>query len=299
MTIAARDLNLLVSLLALLEEANVSRAAERMGVGQPAMSSTLARLRRHYKDELLLRVGRDYELTPQARLLLPQLRETVTLMDLALGIEEIFDPSTSIRAFSILSSDYAAVELHERLGLAVSAAPGIRVEILPLPESPTHTERELIGHDFAVLVPGGGFEGESAVLFSDEYVCLVDARNGRLRDGVLTWEDFTEMPHAVADFGQGHTTPAERFLLQLGFARQARVKTNGYLPLPAIIAGTDLVALVPGRLAARLGPLTGTMAVPTPFDRVPIIETLWWHPSKDSDGGHQWLRGILAPGAAG
>src|SRR5918998_6688029 len=110
MTIAARDLNLLVSLRALLEEANVSRAAQRMGVGQPAMSSALARLRRHYKDELLLRVGREFELTPQARLLLPQVRQTVALMELALGAEEIFDPATSSRAFTILASDFASME---------------------------------------------------------------------------------------------------------------------------------------------------------------------------------------------
>ncbi|MFJ6376140.1 LysR family transcriptional regulator [Pseudarthrobacter oxydans] len=294
MTIAARDLNLLVSLRALLEEVNVSRAAERMGVGQPAMSSALAKLRRHYQDELLLRVGRDYELTPQARLLLPQVRQTVALMELALGVEEIFDPETSTRSFTILASDFASVEIHSRLDAAARVAPGIRIEIIPLPVLPTHTERELAGHDFALLVPGAGFEGDSAVLFHDEYVCLVDANNDRLRDGSLTWEDFTTMPHAVADFGQGHQTPADRFLLQLGFVREARVKTNGFLPLPAIISGTELVALVPGRLAARLGPLTGTVAVATPFERVPIVETLWWHPSKNADAGHQWLRTVLS-----
>lgn len=294
MTIAARDLNLLVFLRALLEEANVSRAAERMGVGQPAMSSALARLRRHYNDELLLRVGRDYELTPQARLLLPQVRQTVALMELALGVEDVFDPETSTRSFTILASDFAAVEVQPRLDLAVRSAPGIRIEIYPLPEMPTHTERELAGHDFAILVPGAGFDGESTVLFRDEYVCLVDKNNDRLSDGKLTWEDFTAMPQAVAAFGQGHQTPADRLLLQLGFAREARVKTSGYLPLPAVISRTELVALVPNRLAARLGPLTGTIAVPTPFDRVPIIERLWWHPSKNTDSGHRWLRQILS-----
>ncbi|MCM0616841.1 LysR family transcriptional regulator [Paenarthrobacter sp. TYUT067] len=293
MSIAARDLNLLVSLLALLEEANVSRAAERLGIGQPAMSSALARLRRHYKDELLLRVGRDYELTPQARLLLPQLRQTVAMMEQALGIEEVFDPASSTRTFTILASDYPAVELRDKIAAATLAAPRVRIEVLPLPEVPSYTDRELLSHDFAVLVPGGGFEGRSHVLFTDEYVCLLDQENERIRDNTISWEDFTDLPHAVAGFGQGHKTPADRVLLQLGFARLPRVKTNGWLPLPAIIAGTELVALVPARLVSRLGPMTGTVGLPTPFDPVPIVETLWWHASKDSDPGHRWLRGFL------
>ena len=82
MTFAGKDLNLLVALRALLEEANVTRAGERISMGQSSMSSALSRLRLQFNDELLVRVGRDYELTPLARLLLPQLQLTLPLIEM-------------------------------------------------------------------------------------------------------------------------------------------------------------------------------------------------------------------------
>ena len=107
MTVGGMDLNLLVALRAMLEEANVTRAGERIGMAQPAMSTALARLRRHYRDDLLVRVGRDYELTPFARSLLPVVEQTMPLIEQALALSDDFDPATSTRAFSITMSDYA------------------------------------------------------------------------------------------------------------------------------------------------------------------------------------------------
>src|SRR5690606_11990207 len=117
----------------------------------------------------------------------------------------------------------------------------------------------------------------------DEYVCLVDRANPALVDGALSWEAFIALPQAVCDFGQAHHTPADRRLRELGFAREARVKTTSFMPLPSIVAGTGLVAVIPRRLAELIGPVTGTVGVEAPFGRVEVIETLWWHPSHASD----------------
>lgn len=293
MNLASKDLNLLTPLRALLEEANVTRAGDRLHVGQSAMSSALARLRLLYDDELLVRVGRDYELTPLARLLLPQVQLAVPLIEQALGSEGPFDPATDHRVFTIQLSDFAALEMRDMFDRVLSAAPGIRIDMLPLPEQPTQSERELLKNDFIAAVPGIGIEGESSVLFVDHYVCLVDRNNPGLVDGALTWEAFIGLPQAVCDFGQAHHTPADRRLRELGFARQPRVKTSSFLPLPAIISGTDLVGVVPSRLAARLGAATGTIGVSAPFGDVEIIETLWWHPSRASDPAHGWFRDTL------
>lgn len=297
MTFAGKDLNLLIALRALLEEANVTRAGDRIQMGQSSMSSALSRLRTQFGDELLVRVGRDYELTPLARLLLPQVQMTLPLIEQALGSEAPFDPRTSYRTFTLMMSDFAALELKNLLGLALLSAPEIRINLIPLPANPTDSQRDLLKNDFVAVVPGIGIEGEHAELFVDEYVCLIDRDNPALVDGELSWEAFTNLPQAVCDFGQAHMTPADRKLRELGFSREAHIKTTSFMPLPSIVSGTDLVSVVPKRLANRFASTTNTIGVPPPFGKVEIIETLWWHASHNTDPAHVWLRNILTSGS--
>lgn len=287
---AGPDLNLLVALRALLEEANVTRAGQRINVGQSSMSAALSRLRTQFGDELLVRVGRDYELTPLARLLLPQVQLTLPLIETALGSEGAFDPATSHASFRFMMSDFAGLEIKDALARVLADAPEVQIEIQPLPVNPSDSARDLINNDFAVTVPGNGVEGEGAELFVDHYVCLVDANNSALVDGELSWEAFTQLPQAMVDFGKAHFTPAYRRLRELGFDRPAHLTAASFIPLPAAIAGTDLVAVVPSRLAARFGPLTGTIGVPAPFGEVELIEKLWWHSTHNSNPAHVWFR---------
>lgn len=290
MNLVNTDLNLLYGLHALLEESNVTRAGERLGVGQPTMSATLARLRRHYGDDLLVRVGREYELTPLARALLPQVRRTVTMMERALGRAAPFDPVTDHRTFTVALSDFARLELADRFARLCEAAPSIGLFLQPLPTQPVQGERDMLAHDLVVAIPGIGFEGESEILFVDHYVCIADRDNPRIREGRISWEDFSASPHAQATFGRAHHTPAQRRLSELGLVPRTKVSTHGLVPLPYIVAGTDLVALVPSRLAARLCSVTGTVAVEAPIGRVELIEALCWHPSRSADPAHAWVR---------
>src|SRR6476646_9084382 len=115
MALGGTDLNLLLPLKVLLEEGNVTRAGQRLSLSQPTMSAALARLRRRFDDELLVRSGRDYELTPFARDLLPEVQHAVRLVSAALGVEEEFDPSTSRHTFHLTMSDYAIAIMHEPL----------------------------------------------------------------------------------------------------------------------------------------------------------------------------------------
>ncbi|MFV0319231.1 MAG: LysR family transcriptional regulator [Microbacterium sp.] len=288
------DLNLLVPLRALLEEANVTRAGQRVQMGQSSMSAALSRLRAVFNDELLVRVGRDYELTPLARLLLPQVQGTVPLIERVLSNEPEPDPTAAHRRFSMMMTDYGMLRLQSALAAVRAEAPGIEVEMLPLPGRPMESERELITHDFAITVPGIGIDGPHRDLLEDEYVCLVDAGNPAVRDGALSFDDFIALPQAVAQFGRLHFTPADRRLRELGIdRREPRVTTSSFLPLPSIVAGTDLVAVVPRVLAERLGPVTGTIGVDAPFGSIEIALKLWWHPSHDADPVHVWFRDRL------
>jgi len=293
MTVAGMDLNLLIALRAMLEEANVTRAGERIGMAQPAMSTALARLRRHYRDDLLVRVGRDYELTPFARSLLPLVEQTMPLIEQALALRDEFDPATSTRTFSITLSDYAFAVISEPLLRQISIlAPHVRVEFGPIPWDMHVSDRGLLQHDVLVGPLGCGFPGQSAVLFRDRFVCVTDPAHERLSGGALSLSDFQDLPHAVANFGP-NLTPLDRALSARDIRQNPRVSSVGWLSLPFVVAGTDLVAVVPELLARRVADLARLAIVEPPFGDVDIVEAVWWHPTREADPGHRWLLGLI------
>lgn len=293
-TVANLDLNLLVALQALLEESNVTRAAARLGTGQPAMSAALQRLRRHYRDELLVRVGREYRLTPFARTILPGLRGTVRMLELALSPSGEFVAEDSDRVFRIALSDYAVTVLQRPLLRRVrSAAPGVRVEFGPLPPRAA-AEQALLETDVLIGPRGFGFPGCSVELFRDRLVCVCDPANPELDGRAPTLRDLAELPHAVAVVGHPqHSTPADRLLDRLGVRRRAQVTVSGWLPTLFALPGTRMIAVVPERLARRVAATARVAVHEPPFPREELIEAAWWHPEHESDGGHRWLTGVL------
>jgi hypothetical protein len=120
--LANLDMNLLVSLDALLQERSVSRAAERLGLSQPSLSASLARLRRHFRDDLLARVGNRYELTPLAAQLAEQTTSALAAVARVFASEPDFDPATSEREFTVLISDYAITGAGPAAGRAPAAS---------------------------------------------------------------------------------------------------------------------------------------------------------------------------------
>jgi DNA-binding transcriptional LysR family regulator len=299
MAIGGVDLNLLVTLRALLEEGNVTRAGERIGMSQPAMSIALGRLRRHYKDELLVRSGRDYSLTPLAKSLLPSVQESLRLIDVALDLSDGFVPASSERTFSIVLSDYSIMVLIEPLLRRVhELAPGVGLELSPIPPDMQESDRGLLQHDLLIGPLGFRFLGRSEVVFRDRFVCIADPGNPRLRDGWLSLADLGELPHAAATFGHAMLNPAERALEELGVRRNVQVTTVGWLSLPFVVAGTDLVAVVPERLARRVAAAAGVAVAEPPFGRVELVEAAWWHPMRTTDPALAWLRAVLTKAAA-
>lgn len=130
------DANLLLSLHALLEERNLTHAGERMTMSQPAMSGALARLRKHFDDELLVRAGRGFELTPLAEQLRPRVADAVEAADDLLGHQREFDPRISRRQFDVSMSEYAMTVLSEPLNRMLRAqAPGCSVAFDTVPPS--------------------------------------------------------------------------------------------------------------------------------------------------------------------
>ncbi|MEU4222865.1 LysR family transcriptional regulator [Nonomuraea sp. NPDC026600] len=291
MTLGGVDLNLLIALKVLLEEGNVTRAGRRLQLSQSAMSGALAKLRRRFDDELLTRNGRDYELTPFAADLLPEVQESVRLLNRALRVEEEFDPATSERVFRFTMSDYAIAVVHDHLLARVrELAPNIRLQVDHLGPDVRRSERVLVDYDVLIGPMGYGFAGSSRPLWRDRFVCLVDPGNPRLVEGRLALEDVAELPHAVAAFGRGNLTPVDRVLGELNVERRIQVQVAGWLPLPFVIEGTDMVAIVPERLARlHAGPRGPLVAVRPPFGDVILAEGYWFAATRLSDPAHRWL----------
>ncbi len=291
MALGGTDLNLLLPLKVLLEEGNVTRAGQRLELSQPAMSAALARLRRRFDDELLVRAGRDYELSPFARDLLPEVQHAVRLMAQALHLEDEFDPATSDRVFTMCMSDYAISVLHEPLVRIVSeAAPGVRLVIEPLGPDIRSSTRALVEYDALVAPLGFGFPGESRPLWKDRMVVVCDAAHPRLSDGGLTLDDLRELPHAVGTFGPGVLTPVDRVFGELGIDRRIALQVAGFLPLPFVVQGTDMVAVVPELLARTFAcPGACIAVVEPPFGEVLLAEGYWFAADRLSDSAHRWL----------
>ncbi|HXL93651.1 MAG TPA: LysR family transcriptional regulator [Streptosporangiaceae bacterium] len=289
------DLNLLITLGALLEERNLTRAGEKISMSQPTMSGALARLRLHFGDELLVRSGRHYVLTPTAERLLPAVQEALRQVERTLEVAPEFCPAASARQFSLALSDYAVTVLIEPLLRRVhELAPGVGLELSPIPADMQESDRGLLQHDLVIGPLGFRFLGRSEVVFRDRFVCIMDPGNPRLRDGRLSLADLGELPHASATFGHAGLNPAERALDELGVHRNVQVTTVGWLSLPFVVAGTDLVAVVPERLARRVVAAAGVAVAEPPFGRVELVEAAWWHPMRTADPALAWLRGILA-----
>jgi DNA-binding transcriptional LysR family regulator len=290
MALGGIDLNLLTALKVLLEEGNVTRAGRRLQMSQPAMSVALAKLRRRFDDELLTRRGRDFELTPFAVELIGEVQESVRLVNEALCVEE-FDPASSERVFRFTMSDYATAILHEPLLERVrELAPGLRLRIDHLGLDVRSSERVLVDYDVLVGPLGYGFPGQVRPLWRDRFVCLVDPHNPRWTGDPLTRDDLAELPHAVAYFGRGNLTPADRAFGELGLDRRVQVQVAGWLPLPFVVEGTDMVAVVPERLARLHARPAGRLVIAEgPFPDVVLAEGYWFAPTRAADAAHRWL----------
>jgi DNA-binding transcriptional LysR family regulator len=288
---AGIDLNLLAVLGALLEHRNVTRAGERLSLSQPTMSGALARLRQHYGDELLVRSGREYQLTPMARDLLPAVREALGQVEQTLNVRAEFDPATSLRRFSIAISAQSILALSGLLRRVHELAPGVQLDTWPITTTLLETSQSLLGYDVLIAPEGFRPDGDPEVLLRDRIVYVADPANPRLQDGRLTAEALAALPHAAARLPQADLVTGA--LDQLGVTPRVVATTGGWLPLPFLVAGSELVAAVPERLARRVSSAAGVTVTEPPFGTIELIEAAWWHPMHTTDPALTWLRGII------
>jgi len=293
MELGSLDLNLLVSLDALLTERSVTRAAASVGLSQPGMSNALARLRRVFDDPLLVRRGSALVPTTRAESLVEPVRNALALIRGALETPTTFDPGTERRTFRLSCSDYSVLMLVGPLVRALAEeAPEVTVEVLP---RLANAGRALSGGEVDLVVEPAEIMGDVDLhamrLWEDRWACCVWAGNTRVRRR-MTVADYASLGHLVYSMG-GPGQPIalpDRHLARLGIDRRIEVSVESFLLAPFLLQGTDLVALVPKRAEAFLKRTGDIRILPSPIDFPVLVEMLWWHPRADSDPAHSWLR---------
>lgn len=283
------SLDLLVALDALLDTANVTRAAERANLSQPAMSRVLARLRSDFNDPLLVRVGGRLMPTPRATSLREPVRDLLRRAE-ALYTTTSFDPARAERVFHAVIPDViAAVLLPDLLDRLATDARRCRLVLVPWPGSGGSRPDIVITSEVAPFR-----DYRMAPLYRDDDVLahrVDDSREAVTRDPLT-------LPHVAVVADRLAEDPVDRWLASIGRARNVATTVPHYLLALQLVSRGPLVAVLPRRMVTRLGPALGVAAselrLPQESDQIWLL-----HPAHhDADAASRWLRGLVREIAA-
>ena len=296
MNLSNVDLNLLVSLDALLDERSVTRAAAKIGISQPGMSSALARLRKLFDDPLLVRDGSGLAMTARAQMLVHPVREALTIVQQALDNRVGFDPARDSCTLTVSCSDYSLLILIGPLirRLAIEA-PGVTIEVQPRWPDPVKRLRD--GATDLVIEPPeimSGVTMPSQSLFVDRWLCCVWDGNTQVGDA-MPLETYLRLGHLVYSMGAGHSTAlADTHLSHLGVQRRVEFSVESFLLAPFLLQGTDLVTLVLERAVPLLERTVAIRLLEPPIELPLLTQTMWWSPPRTTDPSHRWLRAHIS-----
>lgn len=285
------DLNLLAAFAAIHETGSVTEAARRRGIGQPAMSAALARLRRMFGDELFVRVGGRLRPTPRAEEIAPGIRAALAALRATLDATAAFDPSTSQRRFTIAASDYTTLVLMPAvLADLRTRAPGVRLRVIGYGKDDAaakldRNEVDLVVGTFRDPPP----RAVATMLFRERFIGLARRDHPALAEPPMTLETYLAHPHALFTTRGDMQGEIDDILARRGRSRRVVLSVAHLLTLPAILAGTDLLAAVPARLAAALGGASvATFVLPVPTEEWRVM--MLWNVARRRDAAHAFLR---------
>jgi DNA-binding transcriptional LysR family regulator len=293
MNLTSLDLNLLVTLDALLREGSVSRAADRVGLSQPAASHALRRLREAMGDPLLVRAGTRMELTPRAEALREPLAAALAQVR-GLFAEDTFDPATSRRQFKAMIPDVCTSVLLPGIVRRLEVeAPHVRLTLAPFRTPGMITPDFARALDLIIAYQGHDFPGfHRERLYTDSDALAV--RRGRPGAHKLsTLEGFLAARHVAVVSRGMPADPIDTWLDELGLKRDVVLTTPTYLQALEVTARTDLVAFVPSRLIAAAGADLGLRRLDPPLDTGHDEQDLL-HPARlHTDPASIWLRRLV------
>jgi LysR family transcriptional regulator, nod-box dependent transcriptional activator len=292
-TVRRMDLNLLLPLNALLEHRHVTRAADAAGTGQPAMSASLARLRRLFGDPLLVRNGRVHELTPLAQALVEPVHAALASIGQLLATTPHFDPGTDERTFTIVASDYVTlILLRPLLERLYSDAPRVAVNVIPVdPAAQVELERAQV--DLVIMPDALASPALSRFphleLFTDRYVAAVWNQHREVGE-TLDRDQLTQLRYVRYNATSGGPAFIDVQLAELGIEPNVALSTLSFTLVPWLLPGTSLLAFVQERLVTSTPVRSELRVLEPPVPLRPIVETMYWHPVFHNDPAHHWLR---------
>ncbi len=288
------DLNLLVVFNQLLVERRVSKVADNLGISQPAVSNSLAKLRKLFGDELFLRTPKGMEPTPFADQLAESVSYALAMIHSGVNQRTSFEPSSAKRSFTIGMTDIGEIYFLPTLIECLRRdAPGVTLSTVRNTAVNVREELEAGKVDLAIgLLPqlkAGFFQRR---LFTQSYVCLM-RRGHRLDKRKISLAEFSAAEHlVVVSAGTGHGK-VDELLQRSGIERTVRLTVPHYVSVGHILQGSDLITTVPERLADRLLDHFGLAKVAHPAKLPDIAINVFWHAKYHRSPANRWLRGIL------
>jgi DNA-binding transcriptional LysR family regulator len=293
--LSAIDANLLLALHALLQERSVTRAGKRLGTGQPAMSRSLARLRDHFDDPLLVAKGRELILSPTAQRLVPAVERA------ALALTEVFDhrrggAQARGRTFVLASADlFAQAVVPKVLERLWRESPQSGIELRPIA---SRSSEQILGDGVDLAL--GSFEDVPASvnqreLFSDPFVCVLREGHPRVR-ATLPLKTYVELAHLeVLPTPQARPgLRIERALAAKGLQRRVVARVPYFALASHLLAHTDMVLTMTRQWAQFIQEGTALRVVDVPVKLPPQRFSLIWSRRDDSDRTHAWFRDLVA-----
>jgi len=280
------DLNLLIPLKALLHERNVTRAAKRIHLSQSAMSRALDRLRLELGDELLVRVGRNYELTPRGTALMSELGQIMPRLA-RLWEGEPFSPAQSeARIRLAMTDDASSVVLPQLAEILGRLAPGITLEVVPWHER-THEDVLATQLILSPLAAPATFHFEP--LFEDRFVCVA-GRKLKRGNGAISMKEYLTFRHVSTETQPNQQNLIDRSLAEAGLRRHVAVQVPYFQAAIRVLEATDLVLTMPARIAEPTLAALNFQRLKAPKEIPHIRYSMVWHPRFDSDLLHIWIR---------
>lgn len=293
------DLNLLVTLEALLDEQHVSRAALRLHKSQPAVSHDLARLREIFDDPLLIRDAGKMRLTLRAEQLIHPLSAALTQLNAVLTPES-FEPALTHRLFRLAMSDYGAQAILPELILRLqSTAPGIDIQVSQASRD-TMMAQVIDGElDLAFGVfPEPDTEIRSQTIFTESFVCLAD-RHRIAEPARLDLDGWLSYPHVLVATPDAVKNEIDTTLAGLGRQRHIKVVLPHWGVASEMIIDTELILTVASKSVAEAAKNPRLAVFAPPFDIPCFGFEQIWHRRRDADPAHRWLREVIFQIASG
>lgn len=296
MDLSRVDLNLLVVFEAMLEQQNVTRAAQVIGLSQPAMSAALAKLRALLNDPLFVRTGTGMKPTPNALRLAPSVARVLKIVRSEILQEAHFDPATSCRTFIINTPDLGEmVFIPKLLRRLAMDAPGVTLKTIALSSEKSEKALEAGDIDLCLgyypdLTKAGFYQQR---LFNHSFVCIVRADHPEVLGNTISLQQFLSMPHAVVRAEGRSQELFEHLLLERGIERRVVLESRNFMSLPMIIAESDLISTVPMAVGVAFSKIANLKVLELPMKAPSYDLKQYWHERFHRDSVNMWLRGVV------